>query len=98
MTKQDLIDQLANGVGMSRPEVAAVMDGFLALVMDAVAAGEKVELRRFGVWKATVRKGRSLKTPDGRHEVLIPDRTRPVFVPAAEFLARMAEKQANAAE
>jgi len=80
---------------MSRPEVVAVVDGFLALVMDAVAAGERVELRRFGVWKPTIRKGRTLKTPDGRHDVLIPDRPRPVFVPAAEFCLRMAEKHSD---
>ena len=80
---------------MSRPEVMAVVDGFLALVMDAVADGQRVELRRFGVWKPTIRKGRMLKTPDGRHDVEIPDRPRPVFVPAAEFCVRMEERQAD---
>lgn len=83
---------------MSRPEVLAVIDGFLSLVMDAVADGDRVELRRFGVWKPTMRKGRTLKTPDGRHDVQIPDRPRPVFVPAAEFCARIAEKHAGVTE
>ncbi len=78
---------------MSKPEVQAVVDGFLALVMDAVASGERVELRRFGIWKPCIRKGRQLRTPDGAHEVMIPDRPRPQFIPAAEFCARMEEQQ-----
>jgi DNA-binding protein HU-beta len=91
-TKQDLIDRLAEGTGMSRPEVSAVVEGFLALVMDSVANGERIELRRFGIWKRGIRKGRMLRTPDGRHEVQVPDRARPIFVPAAEFNARLAER------
>ena len=90
-TKQDLIERLADGTGMSRPEVQAVVEGFLALVMDSLANGERVELRRFGIWKPAMRKGRLLRTPDGRHDVLVPDRARPVFVPAAEFCARLTD-------
>jgi DNA-binding protein HU-beta len=93
MTKQDLVDRLAEGIGLSRLEVQAVVDGFLAIVMDSVASGERVELRRFGVWKPCIRKGRQLRTPDGAHDVTVPDRPRPVFVPAAEFCARLEEQQ-----
>jgi nucleoid DNA-binding protein len=91
MTKQDLVDQLSDGIGLPKPEVQAVMDGFLALVMDAVSSGHRVELRRFGVWKPVNRKGRHLRTPDGAHEIDLPDRPTAVFVPAAEFRSRMSE-------
>jgi nucleoid DNA-binding protein len=89
MTKQDLVDRLSEGVGLSKPEVQAVVDGMLVLVMEAVSSGERVELRRFGVWKPVNRKGRHLRTPDGVHEIDLPDRPTAVFVPAAEFRARM---------
>jgi nucleoid DNA-binding protein len=89
MTKQDLVDQLSTGIGLPRPEILAVVDGFLAVIMDTVAAGERVELRRFGVWKPVVRKARHLKTPDGTHEVDVPRHSSVVFIPAAEFRARM---------
>jgi nucleoid DNA-binding protein len=75
-----------------------VVDGFLALVMESVADGQRVELRRFGVWKPTIRKGRMLRTPDGLHDVQVPDRTKPVFTPAAEFYARLAEKKTGEAQ
>jgi nucleoid DNA-binding protein len=91
MTKQNLVEKLADGVGLPRPEVQAIVDGFLSLVIDAVASGDRVELRRFGVWKPVVRKGRHLVTPDGAHEVDLPDRATAVFTPAAEFRARMSE-------
>ena len=89
MTKQDLVDQLASGIGLAKPEVQAVVDGFMSLVMEAVASGQRVELRRFGIWKPVRRKGRFLRTPDGIHEVNLPERTVPVFTPAAEFRERL---------
>ncbi|MCB1059257.1 MAG: HU family DNA-binding protein [Calditrichaeota bacterium] len=91
VTKQELVDKLADGIGLTRIETQAVVDGFLALVMEAVSGGDRVELRRFGVWKPVLRKGRNVRTPDGLHEVQIPDRTAAVFVPADEFRERMAE-------
>ncbi len=91
MTKQAIVDRLAEGTGMPRPEVTAVVDGFLAIVMDALSSGDRVELRRFGVWKPVFRKGRHLRTPDGLREMDLPDRPTAVFVPASEFRARMLE-------
>ena len=96
MTKQDLVDRLSDGIGLSKPEVQAVVDGMLALVMDAVSSGQRVELRRFGVWKPVNRKGRHLRTPDGAHEIDLPDRPTAVFVPAAEFRIRMTELRERA--
>jgi nucleoid DNA-binding protein len=89
MTKQDLVDNVANGTGIPRQDVAAVVDGFLALVIDAVADGNRVELRRFGTWKTVVRKGRSFRTPDGQHTVEMPPRVAVVFMPSRDFKARL---------
>ncbi|MFH1011002.1 MAG: HU family DNA-binding protein [bacterium] len=93
MTKQDLVDQLASGIGLAKPEVQAVVDGFMSLVMEAVASGQRVELRRFGIWKPVRRKGRHLRTPDGVHDISLPDRTVAMFTPAAEFRERMQTPQ-----
>ena len=95
MTKHDLVDRLAEGIGLSRPDVQAVVDGFLSLVVDAVANGQRVELRRFGVWKPVTRKGRHLRTPDGEHEIDLPDRPSVAFIAAGEFRARIAELDAD---
>lgn len=89
MTKQELVDDLANGTGIPRQDVAAVVDGFLALVIDAVADGHRVELRRFGTWKPVVRKGRMLRTPDGQRTVQIPKRMSVSFVASRDFKSRL---------
>jgi nucleoid DNA-binding protein len=95
VTKQDMVDRLAEGIGLPRTDVLAVVDGFLSLVVDAVAGGQRVELRRFGVWKPVQRKGRHLRTPDGEHEVDLPDRAAAVFVPSSEFRQRVAEQASD---
>jgi nucleoid DNA-binding protein len=95
VTKQDIVDRLADGIGLPRTDVLAVVDGFLSLVVDAVAGGQRVELRRFGVWKSVQRKGRHLRTPDGEHEVDLPDRAAAVFTPSSEFRQRVAEQAAD---
>ena len=91
VTKQELVERLSSGIGLTKNEVHAVVDGFLALVMDSVSSGERVELRRFGVWKCAKRKARTLKTPGGSQEGALPDRTVAVFTPADEFRERMAQ-------
>jgi nucleoid DNA-binding protein len=89
MTKQDLVDRLSSDIGMPKLEVQTVVDGLLSLVMDSVAGGQRVELRRFGVWKPVNRKGRRVRTPGGIHEIEVPDRPSVVFVPSTEFRARI---------
>jgi integration host factor subunit beta len=91
VTKQELVDRLSNGIGLTKQEVHAVVDGFLALVMESVSAGERVELRRFGVWKCARRKSRTVKTPNVEQKIALPDRTVAVFTPADEFRERMAQ-------
>lgn len=85
------MDQVSNGTGIPRQEVVAVVDGFLASVIDAVADGQRVELRRFGTWKPVLRKGRMLKIPNGKKTVAVPDHRSVVFLAAQDFKDRMGE-------
>ena len=91
MTKQDLVDRLSNEIGIPKLEVQAVLDGLLSLVMDSVASGQRVELRRFGVWKPVNRKGRRVRTPGGIQAIEVPDRPSVVFIPSTEFRARVSD-------
>jgi nucleoid DNA-binding protein len=91
MTKQDLVDRLSSEIGMPKLEVQTVVDGLLSLVMDSVSSGQRVELRRFGVWKPVIRKGRKVRTPDGIREIDVPDRSTVVFVPSIEFRSRLSD-------
>lgn len=63
MTKQDLIDLLANKVGLTKADadraVSAVVDG----ISDALARGEKVTITGFGTFEVRQRAARMGRNP-----------------------------------
>ena len=63
MTKQDLIDLLANKVGLTKADadraVSAVVDG----ISDALAKGEKVTITGFGTFEVRQRAARMGRNP-----------------------------------
>jgi nucleoid DNA-binding protein len=85
VTKTQLADRLAAETGLSRIETRAVVEGLLALVVASVAAGEAVELRGFGTFRARALAARTARDPRTREPVEVPPRTAPAFRPAAAF-------------
>ncbi|HDK36189.1 MAG TPA: HU family DNA-binding protein, partial [Bacteroidetes bacterium] len=51
MNKQDIVNIIAEGTGLTKLETAAVVDAFLATVSYALGNGNRVELRRFGTFQ-----------------------------------------------
>ena len=49
MTKADIVRQIAQVTGLTRTDAAAVVDGFIESVIDALEKGEHIEIRGFGV-------------------------------------------------
>ena len=80
MTKADLVEQVAEKTGLTRTDVAVVVDTFLDTVKKSMEMGNNIEIRGFGLRKA--RKARNPRTGD---EVPVPDRKVPVFKPSNEF-------------
>ncbi len=48
MTKADVVDHIAEATGLTKVETEAVIDGFVATIISALKAGERVEFRGFG--------------------------------------------------
>ena len=48
MTKAELVAQVATKTQMTQQQTAQVIDLFLASIVEALQAGDKVELRGFG--------------------------------------------------
>ena len=63
MTKSEIIDRVAEGTGLTKLEAEAVINGFLKTVVDALAAGESVELRGFGTFRVKERAPRVGRNP-----------------------------------
>ncbi|EQB63564.1 MAG: DNA-binding protein HU [candidate division Zixibacteria bacterium RBG-1] len=85
MTKADLVEMVASKTGLTRSDVAAVVDEFLEAVKKTLENGNNIEIRGFGTFKIKARKARKARNPRTGEEVPVPDRKVPVFKPSNEF-------------
>ncbi|MDD5482383.1 MAG: integration host factor subunit beta [Kiritimatiellae bacterium] len=75
MTKRDLVMRIAKTTGLVQEDVLAVLQMTLDCIIEALARGENVEFRNFGVFEVQVRKARIGRNPNKpTHTVTIPSR------------------------
>ena len=55
MTKADIVESIASQTGLTKVETKAVVEGVFTSIKDALAEGQRIELRGFGVF--TVKTG-----------------------------------------
>ena len=48
MTKSDIIKEVAEGTGLTKVEIEAVLDGVIHSISESLKRGERVDLRGFG--------------------------------------------------
>ena len=92
MTKADLVEIVASKTGLTRSDVATVVDEFLESVKRTLENGNNIEIRGFGTFKIKARKARKARNPRTGEEVPVPDRKVPVFKPSNEFKALIIKK------
>lgn len=85
MTKADIIRVLADQVGLTRREAAAVLGIVLDGVVDAIRDGEKVELRGFGSFRTRKRQARAGRNPRTGAQVDVPPKVVPYFKPGKQL-------------
>jgi nucleoid DNA-binding protein len=95
MTKADLVEKIAEKTGLTRTDVAVIVDGFLDAVRDAMKEGKNIEIRGFGTFKIKARKARKARNPRTGEEVPVPDRKVPVFKPSNEFKELIIQQNPN---
>jgi nucleoid DNA-binding protein len=75
MTKRDIVIRISNETGLVQQKVLVVVQKTLDYIAEALAKGEKVELRNFGVFEVKVRKARVGRNPNAPEtDVPIPER------------------------
>jgi len=75
MTKRDLVMRISEETGLVQRDVLAVIQKTLDYISAAMARGETVELRNFGVFEIRVRKARVGRNPTmPAKDVIIPPR------------------------
>jgi DNA-binding protein HU-beta len=81
MNKEELIHKAATTCGVSKKDTKLVLDALIAVIQDAVASNESVQLVNFGCLKLQHRKERSGHNPKTGEKLMIPPRFVPVFKP-----------------
>ncbi|HZT22612.1 MAG TPA: HU family DNA-binding protein [Verrucomicrobiae bacterium] len=90
LTKRDLVVRISNETGLAQQEVFSVVQKTLDYISEALAKGDKVELRNFGVFEVKIRKprvGRNPNKPDVN--VPIPARATVKFRAGKEMRAEV---------
>ncbi|MFA7159188.1 MAG: HU family DNA-binding protein [Kiritimatiellia bacterium] len=75
MTKRDLALRISRETGMVQHDVLTVIQKTLDYMVEALAAGQNIEFRNFGVFSIQVRKARIGRNPKKTSQVVtIPSR------------------------
>ncbi len=86
LTKRDLVVRISEETGIIQQQVLDVVQKTLDYIAEALAKGDKVELRNFGVFEVKVRKARIGRNPNApATDVPIPERSVVKFKPGKEM-------------
>ncbi len=90
MLRSDLVDKLAAKFSHLPPEkVADMVSVILDEIADALARGDRVELRGFGAFSVRRREARAGRNPRTGEMVDVPAKAVPFFKPGKELRARI---------
>ena len=94
LTKRDLVIRISEESGLVQQQVLDVVQKTLDYIAQALAKGDKVELRNFGVFEVKVRKARIGRNPNApATDVPIPERSVVKFKPGKEMRAEVLKLQ-----
>ena len=82
MTKADLIEEVSRVVEIPRREAELVFETMLRSMVEALRAGDKVEIRGFGRFDTRQRAGRMARNPKSGQAVVVPPKTIPFCKPS----------------
>jgi nucleoid DNA-binding protein len=90
MTKRDLVVRISEETGLIQQDVYAVIQKTLDYIVDALAQGETIEFRNFGVFEVRQRKQRIGRNPNKPEQVVtIPERKVVKFKPGKVMKQRI---------
>ena len=81
MTKRELVIEVAEKLGYTQNEVSAVVQHTLDTIVSALAEGNRLEIRNFGVFEIKKRDARTGRNPRTGDSVRIAEKRVPVFKP-----------------
>ena len=97
MNKEQLVENIAKRSKLTKKNVQACLDGFIASVTQALAKGEKLTLVGFGTFQTRERKSRTGRNPRTGAKLHIPAKKSPVFSAGKSLKEAVAGKKAKVA-
>ena len=85
MTKADLIEEVAQAGGLTRRDAEVVVETVFHSMTQALARGEKIELRGFGSFRVQERSARPARNPKTGETVHVPAKKVPRFRPGRDM-------------
>ena len=85
MNKAELVEKVANQVGLTKKNVGSIVDAFIETVRDSLSKGEKVTLVGFGTFQVTEKKARRGVNPQTKESIQIPAKKVPKFRPGKDL-------------
>jgi integration host factor alpha subunit len=93
MTKRELVIRVANQLGMTQNDVAQIVEAAFETISEALAKGERWELRDFGVFEVKTRASRIGRNPRTGAQVPVPARKVVTFKPGKRMKEMIAAKE-----
>jgi DNA-binding protein HU-beta len=90
MNKGELVDAVAAKTNITKKQADEIISGFLSVVTEAVANGEKVTLIGFGSFERRDRSEREGRNPKTNKPMTIPATKVPAFSAGKQFKEKVA--------
>src|SRR4051812_43012424 len=98
MTKSQLIDSVATATGQTKAEIDRTLDAIVESASNALAAGERVDLRGLGIFEAKEVKARMGRNPATGVAIQIPASQKASFRPSKELKERLNNNRSEQAQ
>ena len=89
ITKKDLVKRISYSTGERQQVVKRIIDETLEYIVEAIARGERVELRKFGVFKVTWRQSKTARNPRTGEKIRTQSRKIAKFKPGKFLFKRL---------
>jgi len=85
MTKVELIDKVAEGLGLPKREIEKMLEKLISTIQNALKAGQKVSVAGLGTFVVKEKKARVARNPKTGESVQVPAKRAPKFRPGKEL-------------
>ena len=89
MTKTELIDAVANDLGISKTESQKIVETIFGRMTTALSTEGKMQIQGFGTFQKKLRKERMGRNPQTKQPMLIPASKTVTFKPGQDLKSKL---------